>query len=178
MPTSEGVLRISAPLLFPTMSDPVFAFVGNPNCGKTTLFNALTGLRQKVGNYPGVTVEKKTGRMTLDGATFDVIDLPGTYSLAPRSLDEMVAVLEADRPQAKLLAVNEHARALGVLPGMRFAAARSLAKVASMRFMSGPAPRDARRRVARLPSPAGRRGTARAVDSQAHRREGSHSGRQ
>jgi ferrous iron transport protein B len=68
------------------------ALVGNPNTGKSTLFNALCGVRQRVGNYPGVTVEKKTGRMTLDGAHFDVVDLPGTYSLAPRSLDEMVAV--------------------------------------------------------------------------------------
>ncbi|HXG08346.1 MAG TPA: ferrous iron transport protein B [Gemmataceae bacterium] len=66
--------------------------VGNPNTGKTTLFNALAGMRQRVGNYPGVTVETKKGRMTYRGQTFDLIDLPGTYSLAPRSPDEMVAV--------------------------------------------------------------------------------------
>ena len=60
------------------------ALVGNPNCGKTTLFNALTGLRQKVGNYPGVTVEKKEGRVTLpDGTTARLLDLPGLYSLLP-----------------------------------------------------------------------------------------------
>src|SRR2546421_5091713 len=64
------------------------ALVGNPNTGKTTLFNALTGLRHRVGNYPGVTVEMKKGR----AAGFDLIDLPGTYSLAARSPDEMVAV--------------------------------------------------------------------------------------
>jgi ferrous iron transport protein B len=68
------------------------ALVGNPNTGKTTLFNALSGLRQRVGNYPGVTVETKKGQMTCAGQPFDLIDLPGTYSLAARSPDEMVAV--------------------------------------------------------------------------------------
>ena len=69
------------------------ALAGNPNSGKTTLFNALTGLRQKVANYPGVTVEKKTGRCKLpDGRWADVIDLPGTYSLISRSPDEQVAM--------------------------------------------------------------------------------------
>src|SRR6516225_7712411 len=77
------------------------ALAGNPNCGKTTLFNALTGLRQKVANYPGVTVEKKTGRCRLDdGTRINVIDLPGTYSLISRSPDEVVAmeVLRGLRP--------------------------------------------------------------------------------
>ena len=69
------------------------ALAGNPNCGKTTIFNALTGLRQKVANYPGVTVEKKTGRCKLpDGRWIEVIDLPGTYSLISRSPDEQVAM--------------------------------------------------------------------------------------
>src|SRR5260370_38949910 len=68
------------------------ALVGNPNTGKTTLFNALAGMRQRVGNYPGVTVETKKGQMTHRDRLFDLIDLPGTYSLAPRSPDEMVAV--------------------------------------------------------------------------------------
>src|SRR5213592_1079347 len=69
------------------------ALAGNPNSGKTTIFNALTGLRQKVANYPGVTVEKKTGRLKLDDGTFaDVIDLTGTYSLISRSPDETVAM--------------------------------------------------------------------------------------
>jgi ferrous iron transport protein B len=70
---------------------PVVALVGNPNAGKTSLFNALTGSRQKVGNYPGVTVERKAGRLPLpDGRVCDLIDLPGTYSLSPRSPDEAV----------------------------------------------------------------------------------------
>ncbi|MGD0542096.1 MAG: ferrous iron transport protein B [Tepidisphaeraceae bacterium] len=69
------------------------ALAGNPNSGKTTIFNALTGLRQKVANYPGVTVEKKTGRCRLPGgALANIIDLPGTYSLISRSPDEQLAM--------------------------------------------------------------------------------------
>lgn len=68
------------------------ALIGNPNTGKSTLFSALAGVRQHIGNYPGVTVEKKTGTLRHDGRSLTVIDLPGTYSLAPRSPDEMVAV--------------------------------------------------------------------------------------
>lgn len=67
------------------------AILGNPNAGKSTLFNALTGLRQKVANYPGVTVEKKTGTCDLpNGIRAEIIDLPGSYSLQPASPDEMV----------------------------------------------------------------------------------------
>ena len=66
--------------------------VGNPNTGKTSVFNSLTGLRQKTGNYPGVTVEKKTGIVTgPDGATFRLHDMPGMYSLTPKSLDDSIA---------------------------------------------------------------------------------------
>jgi ferrous iron transport protein B len=68
------------------------ALIGNPNTGKSTLFTALAGVRQHTGNYPGVTVEKKIGTFTHAGRTLTIVDLPGTYSLAPRSLDEMVAV--------------------------------------------------------------------------------------
>ncbi len=69
----------------------VVALVGNPNCGKTALFNALTGSRQKVANYPGVTVEKKVGRLaTPAGHAIRIVDLPGTYSLRARSPDEEV----------------------------------------------------------------------------------------
>ena len=70
---------------------PLVALVGNPNAGKTALFNALTGARQKVGNYPGVTVERHAGRMALDdGRPIELVDLPGTYSLDPSSPDEAV----------------------------------------------------------------------------------------
>jgi ferrous iron transport protein B len=67
------------------------ALVGNPNCGKSSLFNALTGLNQKVGNFPGVTVDKKTGDLTLGGYPSTLIDLPGTYSFYPKREDEWVA---------------------------------------------------------------------------------------
>ncbi|RFZ92452.1 ferrous iron transport protein B [Mucilaginibacter conchicola] len=67
------------------------ALVGNPNTGKSTLFNALTGLNQKIGNFPGVTVDKKTGICQLtDGRRAEIIDLPGTYSLYPKSKDESI----------------------------------------------------------------------------------------
>ncbi|HRV77800.1 MAG TPA: Fe(2+) transporter permease subunit FeoB [Thauera sp.] len=76
-------------------NEHLIALVGNPNCGKTTLFNALTGSRQRVGNWPGVTVEKKSGEYRHDGLRFEVVDLPGTYSLdvvdREVSLDESVA---------------------------------------------------------------------------------------
>ncbi|NPA47572.1 MAG: ferrous iron transport protein B [Thermococci archaeon] len=68
----------------------VVALAGNPNVGKTTLFNALTGMRQHVGNWPGVTVEKKEGKFTYNGETFLVVDLPGTYSLTAHSIDEII----------------------------------------------------------------------------------------
>ncbi len=75
-------------------SGPAYVILtGNPNCGKTTLFNALTGLRAKVGNYAGVTVERKEGKLLGAPAKADirVLDLPGTYSLSPNSLDEQIA---------------------------------------------------------------------------------------
>lgn len=69
----------------------VVALAGNPNVGKTTIFNALTGLRQHVGNWPGVTVEKKEGIMKYKDEEFLVVDLPGTYSLTAHSIDELIA---------------------------------------------------------------------------------------
>ncbi|QWE15879.1 ferrous iron transporter B [Polynucleobacter sp. AP-Nino-20-G2] len=72
-------------------SEPLVALLGNPNCGKTALFNLLTGSRQKVANYSGVTVERKEGRLTLNTQkVIRILDLPGAYSLYPRSLDERV----------------------------------------------------------------------------------------
>ncbi len=70
---------------------PLVALAGNPNAGKSALFNALTGARQKIANYPGVTVERKAGRITLsDGRPVEIVDLPGSYSLDPSSPDEAV----------------------------------------------------------------------------------------
>ena len=71
--------------------ESVLAIVGNPNCGKSTIFNALTGLKQKVANYPGVTVEKREGScMSQHGKRIRLLDLPGAYSLNARSPDEAV----------------------------------------------------------------------------------------
>jgi len=68
------------------------ALVGNPNSGKSSLFNNLTGLKQQVGNFPGVTVDKKTGTTLLSpGQYAEIIDLPGSYSLYPRRMDEWVS---------------------------------------------------------------------------------------
>jgi ferrous iron transport protein B len=76
------------------------ALAGNPNSGKTTMFNALTGARQRVANYPGITVERKEGSYQLNGLEVQLIDLPGTYSLTAYSLEELVArnVLVEERP--------------------------------------------------------------------------------
>ena len=76
------------------MSQHIISLIGNPNCGKTTLFNALTGSRQRVGNWPGVTVDKKTGNFSFEGHDIEVVDLPGIYSVTPTSVsgeDEIVA---------------------------------------------------------------------------------------
>ena len=69
------------------------ALVGNPNTGKTSLFNQLTGLKQKVGNYPGITVDKKHGKCKIsDTLTAEIVDLPGTYSINPQTLDETIVL--------------------------------------------------------------------------------------
>ena len=80
------------------------AVVGNPNAGKSSVFNRLTGLRQHTANYPGVTVERRIGRGTFGGVSLDLIDLPGTYSLSPTSADERIAVdVLFDRMPEKLV---------------------------------------------------------------------------
>ncbi|MGZ8137493.1 MAG: Fe(2+) transporter permease subunit FeoB, partial [Methylococcaceae bacterium] len=88
-------------------TDFTVGVVGNPNCGKTTLFNALTGARQHVGNWPGVTVEKKTGEYAFDNKIVELVDLPGTYSLEAAddhvSLDEKVARDYVASKQANLI---------------------------------------------------------------------------
>ena len=74
------------------MSDIIkVGFIGNPNCGKTTLFNAYTGANLKVANWPGVTVEKKEGKTTYQGQEFQLIDLPGIYSLTSYTMEETVS---------------------------------------------------------------------------------------
>ncbi len=87
-----GVVAEGGPQSAPTGSVYV-VLTGNPNCGKTTLFNSLTGLRAKVGNYAGVTVERKEGRLLNAPASagIKILDLPGTYSLSPQSLDEQIS---------------------------------------------------------------------------------------
>ena len=94
-------------------SNPHIALVGNPNSGKSSLFNALTGLNQKVGNFPGVTVDKKTGLCKLsDQQTLTILDLPGTYSLYPKSADEQVTY------EVLLNAKNEEKRQISILKPM------------------------------------------------------------
>ena len=91
------------------MTGPIrVGLVGNPNDGKTTLFNALTGARQHVGNWPGVTVEKKSGELSHRGAAIEVIDLPGIYSLTAYSVDEIVArdFLLEERPDVVVQVVD------------------------------------------------------------------------
>ncbi|MCB1212089.1 MAG: 50S ribosome-binding GTPase, partial [Verrucomicrobiales bacterium] len=88
---SNGALREVEQAASADKSTPLIAIVGNPNSGKTTIFNLLTGLRQKVANYPGVTVEKKEGEcFSQHGKKLRLIDLPGAYSLNARSPDEAV----------------------------------------------------------------------------------------
>ncbi len=79
------------------------ALAGNPNCGKTSIFNALTGARQHVGNYPGVTVESKSGSFTLNGMEIELIDLPGVYSLSSSSPEEEVVFQEITKPGIDLI---------------------------------------------------------------------------
>ena len=73
-------------------ADVSVAVVGNPNSGKSTLFNRLTGLKQRIGNYPGVTVERHVGTLRVDGSATELVDLPGTHSLSAHSLEEHIAV--------------------------------------------------------------------------------------
>ena len=84
------------------------ALAGNPNCGKTTIFNALTGARHHVGNWPGVTVERRSGTFEHDGMALEVVDLPGTYSLSARSEDERVAAQALASMAEDLSTVAEH----------------------------------------------------------------------
>lgn len=94
----------------------LITIIGNPNSGKSTLFNKLTGLRQKTANFPGVTVEKHSGLMSVDGRSIELIDLPGTFSLSVHSADEQVAVdvllgrVRGTRPPDGVLVVADATR--------------------------------------------------------------------
>ncbi len=94
------------------MSFKKIALVGNPNTGKTSIFNRLTGLNQHVGNFPGVTVDRKSGRVKIGEQSVEIIDLPGTYSIYPRSTDEKVVfdvlndVKHPDHPEAVMVVVD------------------------------------------------------------------------
>jgi ferrous iron transport protein B len=84
--------------------DPLVVLIGNPNVGKTALFNRLTGQNARIGNYPGITVERRSGKVKHDGSsTFEIIDVPGTYSLAARSAEEQIAIFA-------VLGLREHPR--------------------------------------------------------------------
>jgi ferrous iron transport protein B len=87
---------------------PLVALVGNPNAGKTSLFNALTGSNQHVGNWPGKTVEKKEGFCTIAGHEFHIFDLPGTYSLSPFTAEEIITrdFLLEKKPDLTLIVVD------------------------------------------------------------------------
>ena len=82
---------------------PTVAIAGNPNCGKTSIFNALTGSRHHVANWPGVTVEKRFGHFQLDGVEVQVVDLPGTYSLSAQSEDERIAASFLGEPEVDVI---------------------------------------------------------------------------
>lgn len=116
--TAKHHTSLESPAAAPLAADPpaarnfTVAVAGNPNCGKTTIFNALTGLRHKVGNYSGVTVEKKEGALAGEPGV-RILDLPGTYSLSPRSPDEEIArevllgrLEDTPRPDAVLIVID------------------------------------------------------------------------
>ena len=98
-PSAQAEARAS----LPGERMPTVAIAGNPNCGKTSIFNALTGSRHHVANWPGVTVEKRFGHFEQDGVEIQVVDLPGTYSLSAQSEDERIAASFLGEPQVDVI---------------------------------------------------------------------------
>ena len=90
------------------MADLTIALAGNPNAGKTTIFNVITGLHQHTGNWPGKTVEKKEGEFEHNGLTINIVDLPGTYSLTAYSPEEIIArdFIIAEKPDVVINVVD------------------------------------------------------------------------
>lgn len=101
------------------MKDKRIYLVGNPNCGKSTLFNQLTGLKQKTGNFSGVTVEKREGTLVLDQSEWTITDLPGTYGLGGIAEDKKIAyeVLLSRKPEEQVIYVLD---ALNLERGLQF----------------------------------------------------------
>lgn len=126
-------------------ADLTIALAGNPNVGKSTVFNALTGLRQHVGNWPGKTVERKEGRLALGSRTLAIVDLPGAYSLAARSPEEQIArdFIVRGRPDAVVnildatnLERNLYLTAQLLETGARLILALNMADVAAARGLT------------------------------------------
>src|SRR3972149_9676494 len=108
MTCHDGAARVAAVDLGRRTYDLTVALSGNPNTGKSTVFNALTGSHQHVGNWPGKTVERKSGTWRHDGRAIEVVDLPGTYSLSAYSIEERIArddVVDA-RPDVVVVVVD------------------------------------------------------------------------
>lgn len=127
------------------MRDLTIALAGNPNVGKSTVFNALTGMHQHVGNWPGKTVECKQGQLLLSQQRITVVDLPGTYSLAARSLEEQIArdFIVRERPDAVInvldaanLERNLYLTAQLLETGARLVLALNMTDVAAARGLS------------------------------------------
>ena len=105
-----------------------FSLLGNPNCGKTAVFNLLTGLNQKVSNYPGITVERKIAQISIDNNTkITIEDYPGAYSFIPQSIDEEIVTIEVqldtldnqigDHDRVDLIKIDVEGAEFGVLKG-------------------------------------------------------------
>ena len=105
---SSGMPEIKKPIRPGSQKTPVIALAGQPNMGKSTLFNLLTGLNQHVGNWPGKTVEQRSGNFTLDGKTYNLVDLPGTYSLTANSPEEVIAreFILSEKPDVVIAVVS------------------------------------------------------------------------